>query len=577
VKFITGEGGVGKSRLAAEFATSLKKKKWQAGFVDLRKSQQFPLKKEGTLLVIDYPEENRDGVEELLRDLTGSGKNGRLRVMFLTRQTIDNWMEFIHDSHASDIVDMVPIDLGRLEGPAAHKLFSTALECAAETFQTTPPPLSEEALIDWLGRAPENERALFILAAAVHSAIHPDDEVVRYTGREVVETLANREIYRLRCIASDRNIKDKYCFVRVQAMAAIANMIPVERIMKLTQDRSLKLGFPADIDIETELKDAGLLSVRAILAPKPDIIAAAFTVIVLARKPEMAPDLIWVSLKEDIEGGLERIARLCHDAEIVLQIHEHRLSRWLAKAVEERPDRCAQLDPFFIEPPLPLGWLDTGVAVCRTLRDVTDEDDEKTRLLNNLSYYLDAVGDAKGALKAIQESVEIYRRLAKANPARFEPDLAMSLNNLSNRLDAVGDAKGALGAIQESVEIRRRLAKANPARFEPDLAMSLNNLSNRLYAVGDTKGALGAIQESVEIYRRLAKANPARFEPDLAMSLVTLGTALRIRARYSEAAEAFREGVDLIHPFAKQWPKSPHARLLSNLESGLQSVQDEME
>ena len=55
VKFLTGAGGAGKSRLAAEFASGLQSKDWAAGFVNLRKPTSFPLMSEGTLLVIDYP------------------------------------------------------------------------------------------------------------------------------------------------------------------------------------------------------------------------------------------------------------------------------------------------------------------------------------------------------------------------------------------------------------------------------------------------------------------------------------------------------------------------------------------
>ena len=35
------------------------------------------------------------------------------------------------------------------------------------------------------------------------------------------------------------------------------------------------------------------------------------------------------------------------------------------------------------------------------------------------------------ALKAIQQTVEIYQTLAEESPDAFKPDLAMSLNNLS--------------------------------------------------------------------------------------------------------------------------------------------------
>ena len=77
------------------------------------------------------------------------------------------------------------------------------------------------------------------------------------------------------------------------------------------------------------------------------------------------------------------------------------------------------------------------------------------------------------------------RRLAAANPAAHEPDLAMSLNNLSNRLAEAGRREQeALTAINDAVTIRRRLAAANPAAYEPDLASSLNNLSIRLAEAG---------------------------------------------------------------------------------------------
>jgi hypothetical protein len=40
------------------------------------------------------------------------------------------------------------------------------------------------------------------------------------------------------------------------------------------------------------------------------------------------------------------------------------------------------------------------------------------------------------ALTAIEEAVSVYRRLAAANPAAYEPNLIQSLHNLSVRLAA---------------------------------------------------------------------------------------------------------------------------------------------
>ena len=53
----------------------------------------------------------------------------------------------------------------------------------------------------------------------------------------------------------------------------------------------------------------------------------------------------------------------------------------------------------------------------------------------------------------------MLRDLARARPEAFGPDLAMSLNNLSIRLADLGRREEALSAIEESVEVYRELAR----------------------------------------------------------------------------------------------------------------------
>ena len=73
----------------------------------------------------------------------------------------------------------------------------------------------------------------------------------------------------------------------------------------------------------------------------------------------------------------------------------------------------------------------------------------------------------------------MYRRLAAANPAAYEPDLAMSLNNLSIRLAEAGPARPrAWPPSRRRWPLYRRLAAANAAAYEPDLARSLDNLGD---------------------------------------------------------------------------------------------------
>lgn len=61
-------------------------------------------------------------------------------------------------------------------------------------------------------------------------------------------------------------------------MAAIADNIPVSQVQELCKEEKLNLEFPNNLDVQTELQNAGLLQKRMIEAPKPDIVAALFIV-----------------------------------------------------------------------------------------------------------------------------------------------------------------------------------------------------------------------------------------------------------------------------------------------------------
>lgn len=126
-----------------------------------------------------------------------------------------DWEDFVNENHAGHLVDTVAVKPGELDGRSAHRLYLSTLGEASTKLDTIPLPVSEAALAKWLEQAPENKRALFVVAAAVHSAIHPEDEVVRYSGREVVRELAKRERYRLHEIAQDCKAYDPEFLARL--------------------------------------------------------------------------------------------------------------------------------------------------------------------------------------------------------------------------------------------------------------------------------------------------------------------------------------------------------------------------
>ncbi len=95
----------------------------------------------------------------------------------------------------------------------------------------------------------------------------------------------------------------------------------------------------------------------------------------------------------------------------------------------------------------------------------------------------------------------------------------MSLNNLSNRLSETGDRAGALAAIQEAVEIYRRLAEANPARFEPDLARSLGAMGAVFLVMEKHSDAVDSFKNGVALIRPYAEQWPGSPHEELLEAL----------------------------------------------------------
>ena len=216
--------------------------------------------------------------------------------------------------------------------------------------------------------------------------------------------------------------------------------------------------------------------------------------------------------------------------------------------------------------------LDTGIAaLAQRLAGhrlaTTHDPAEQARIHLNLGSRLYNAGLNQQGHTATSEAVDIYRQLAAANPAAFEPDLAMSLSNLGAFLSGLGRREEALAPAQEAVRIRRRLATANPAAYEPDLAVSLDNLGIWLSGLGRREEALAPAQEAVRIRRRLATANPAAFEPDLAKSMNNLGIWLSGLGRREEALAPTEEAVRIRRRLATANPAAFEPDLATSLSN----------
>ena len=188
--------------------------------------------------------------------------------------------------------------------------------------------------------------------------------------------------------------------------------------------------------------------------------------------------------------------------------------------------------------------------------------------LNNLAGSQAKNGQQHEALKTAQEAVSISRNLAKHNPAAYNPKLAISLDNLALRLDEDGQRDKALETAQEATDRYYDLAREDREVYDPNYATSLNNLAKYLAENGQRDEALTTARKAVSIRRRLADQNPAIYAPSLAMSLNNLAIYLSQVGQRSEALTTIWESISLYRRLADQSPATyiPElAKSLSNL------------
>ena len=80
--------------------------------------------------------------------------------------------------------------------------------------------------------------------------------------------------------------------------------------------------------------------------------------------------------------------------------------------------------------------------------------------------------------------------------------MAKSLNNLAILLDDTNRKEEAERRYREALEIRRRLAKANPNAFEPDLAQSCYNLGLLEWKRDNLEVARRYFGEALSLYEK---------------------------------------------------------------------------
>ncbi|GAA2439621.1 tetratricopeptide repeat protein [Streptomyces macrosporus] len=178
----------------------------------------------------------------------------------------------------------------------------------------------------------------------------------------------------------------------------------------------------------------------------------------------------------------------------------------------------------------------------------------RMELLNRLGLRLTYAGRHAEAAKNLGEAVDIGRRRMAEADAAIMPEQATALNRLSRAAADAGLLMEAFRFAAEACEVGKALIQADPATHLPTTAASFLIAGDLAEALGRPEPALDLTEEAVATLRLLQWTDPDTALPRLAEGLSARGARLRLLGRYWEAAQPTMDAMAIYRELAQSAP-----------------------
>ncbi len=543
VLVLTGAGGSGRKRLAAELAMDLhRRENWLTGFL-AADAGPLPRKrprglKQPLLIIVDRAEENAQRVEALLERLGGWSLRAstRVRVLLLAREAAVGRLAGIRRGGMDDARTMV---LRALAPADAVKLANDVISVLTGRgpFGRVDGASSGQALETWLAEAPDQHGLpLSVIAASMHALLDPGNAFA-LPLREVLADIAGRQLETAREISLACGLGASG-LPRLLGLATLKGGLDSRDVGRLSAVRGLCDG---DGPLTTErLSGTPWWNGGKLQELLPEKAGAAFIARGLLeddRAGERLPGWIATALKGAESEFAARLPRLAHDIYAVNSAAGRRFVEILAEMVRGRPELAGACSAFAQGREAGPMTAAFAAAVAEELLGSDRRDQDRPALLIGLSDALALLGRHGAALEAAEEAVASGGERS-ATAARVR-----ALRTLSARLAELGRAGAALKAAEEAVKAARALSIREPATGAPLLVLTLDDLSARLAKLERHGAALEAAEEAVKAARALSMREPATGAPLLVRALDGLSARLVTLGRHGAALEAAEEAV----------------------------------
>jgi tetratricopeptide (TPR) repeat protein len=591
VRVLAGPAGVGKTRLAVQFARELPGL-WIAGWLkDKRGSEAIAAVAacgDPALILVDDADARTD-VLGLLQDLADYNGPSLVRVLLITRAAgLAARLRVALAEPSCDVVDPRCERVMEPQGNAEDcvRWYQEAVRGYAAALRTPPPDLPTVVSAAWFD---EGEPMLAVQARALLTVLETRNArpLTRVTGARTFDQVADllfeheQRRWHATAAAPHSGLGDLTDPAQVTAIAALILCAPADEeaaAAVLCRLSDLFKGAPAE-------RLANIVQWAQSLYPgnppwpirlQPSMLAGWFLTRQITRAPAIASLLgqvtaersasllaLFAAASDHLPDAVHVFARLAGDlmtsraglaitAAQTASTGRRHLDAELARLIYDSTWTVDTLTPARDQAGDALPRTQAALAAAEVgLARAGGPPADLAAALDNLGTRLDRLGRYEEALAATEDSLALYRSLPADDPANpaIQSDLGRVLYHLGVRLDRLGRYQEALAATEDSLALYRSLPADDPA-IQSDLAACLSNLGVRFSALGRYQDALPVTEEAVAIRRNLAAANPGGYRIDLARSLTNLGVQLENLGCYQSALTAVKESVALFRPLA---------------------------
>lgn len=599
-RLITGPGGVGKTRLADELQHRLRAQdaEWRCLFLSTERGTEpgavASLRQHAgnrpLLVVVDYAE-NRPGLRAFLRDAFED--LGTIRVLLLARAAGDWWHRLtaisgglgaaLHSGY-TDTDGSPGADLPDLDAEP-QQVVTEAARVFADQFGVPTPPMPSGT-----GQLRVLDLTALALVEVLRVRRGSHDPVARTqpTPADVFTELLRHEASGYwAATARDAGLGEHLPVAMQQVLVAAVALLGTTdepstvRLVERVLDTFTEDAIPDPVMAARWLRKTYLPAEDAgywVEPLAPDRVAEHLVVQILTRSPRPVARRVRALLEDltadQAAGAMTLLWRAGTDP--MRDLEQQEAIRDLADhLVEHLPPVPATYHQVLAMVPWPSAVMTpTAGRLAQKQYETLDQhidNDEHAQAALLLGNWFMQLGRRAEALPPTQRAVELYERLARADPDRYDADLASALNDLGVRFYELGRTDEALQPTRRAVELREQLALTHPDRFNPDLARSLINLGIRYSELGRPEEALSPTGRAVELYEQLVRISPGRYEADLARALINVGIRYAELGRSAEALSPVRRAVEIRERLARTSPDRYNPELARSLtELGIQ-------